>query len=819
MMRVNYIYKKSSNIHNFSSVNSTTELKEYMNDLVFYSPLNDIYRAEYALYDKAAYFEKKPEIFTGGPFGSYLKITDKYSFNINNFDSIDDNIRISFYLGANKLVNNSTIGLRKKETFPENGLPAGSYSLTVHVEGQPTSTMILNLSEGSTVKQIKNKILFNLDPVIFPYELNSANNEQDLIVLQALYEGKEIRISDGLDGINLLTYFNVEPIEYGTAPNFNNTVFRFRNLIIKHERNVIDGNAKSFLNFTFEGEDNQEIKIPWNNDAIHLDNIEINTDDNLVYIYINGKVKAVEILKNKLIKNDNTLTLSGDNGCQYSFDELIINKTCIHTKKEFELDNKQLTKYSTKKPYIDYYFDGNSLKKGMSLNTVAQSGIHCCLCDNNNYYYYSTGAWRSASGNFNNTNDWYTFAEKIKEYDFSNKEMFIRCFFVSDGTTSSYLDVPYFEMEDESYIDSEGNTSAILIGTKEWSINGEPLKEDLTDKTLTITTDVGSCEIDFEPGFHTIDETIERINSFYPEGITKCSKDGEDRVLLISETKGKEAFITVSGSAAPIIFGDAGLTANGADANAGTIDYTKFYDAVRNYTGSPLIPMEITDEQMKLFLKEALAYYKRWKGDEINQYTCQLKGNWRDGWEIPSVIESQKDIVDIIFRPIFPITFYGSDFIDNGTENIFALTIAESLFGGRGAIKNGQGITQDYYISLMGMQDFRQTLGLNPTWEIMNNRIYIFPSQVSRFTNVSVRYKAPLSEEQCLKDPDMIKYVHGKCLMTMGNIRGQYGSDLTTGEASLKFNADAWYERGKTLVDEVMEYWKKSQPPMGFFFG
>ena len=115
------------------------------------------------------------------------------------------------------------------------------------------------------------------------------------------------------------------------------------------------------------------------------------------------------------------------------------------------------------------------------------------------------------------------------------------------------------------------------------------------------------------------------------------------------------------------------------------------------------------------------------------------------------------------------------------------------------------------------MQDFRQALGLNPTWEIMNNRIYIFPSQVSRFTNVSIRYKAPLSEEDCLKDPDIIKYVHGKCLMTMGNIRGQYGSDLTTGEASLKFNADAWYERGKILVDEVLEYWRKSQPPLGFF--
>ena len=817
-MRVNYIYKKSSDIHSFSSTGSNIELKEYMNDLVFYSPLNDLHRAEYALYDKVAIFDKKPEVFTGGPFGSYLKISDKYSFDIKNFDSIDNNIRISFYLGANKLVNSSTIGLKKNANFPDTGLPAGSYSLIVNVEGQPTSTMTLSLKEGSTVKQVRNKILFSLDPVVYPFELNSGNNEEDLIVLQALYEGKTIKISNGLDGIDLLKYFDVVEGEFGTAPYFNNKIFEFRNLKIEHIRNTGDGNAKSYLKFTLSGEEeNQTIEFPWNNDAINLDNIEIDIDDNLIYIYLNGQIKAVEVLKNKLEKNNTTLTLSGDNDYQYSFDELIINKSCIHTK-SFELDNKQLTKYSTKKPYIDYYFDGEDLKKGMSLNSVAQSGIHCCLCDNGIFYYYNTGAWRQGSGNFNNTNDWYTFSEKLKDYDFTGHELFIRCFFVSDGTTSSYLDVPYFEMDDASYEDKEGNISAILIGTKEWSLDGEPIKEDLTDKTLIIETDQGTSSIEFEPGYYDIQKVIDTINNYYPEGITKCGKDGEDRVMLISETKGKEGYITVSGDAAPIIFGSASLSANGKDADAGTIDYTKFYDAVRTYTGSPLIPMEITDEQMKLYLREALAYYKRWKSDEINQYTCQLKGNWKDGWEIPAVVENQRDIVDIIFRPIFPITFYGSDFVDNGSENIFALTLAESLFGGRGAVKNGQGITQDYYISLMGMQDFRQALGLNPTWEIMNNRIYIFPSQVSRFTNVSIRYKAPLSEEDCLKDPDIIKYVHGKCLMTMGNIRGQYGSDLTTGEASLKFNADAWYERGKTLVDEVLEYFKKSQPPLGFFF-
>ena len=173
----------------------------------------------------------------------------------------------------------------------------------------------------------------------------------------------------------------------------------------------------------------------------------------------------------------------------------------------------------------------------------------------------------------------------------------------------------------------------------------------LNNKKLIITTDKGTTSIDFENEYYTIQNVIDEINSYYPDGISICSKDSKERVLLTSETKGVEAFISVNGNAAPLIFGIV-ETAKGSNANAGTIDYSKFFKAVRTYTGDPLIPMEVTDEQMKLFLKEALAYYKRYKGDEINQYTCQLKGDWQNGYEIPTVIESQRDIVDIIFNCI-----------------------------------------------------------------------------------------------------------------------------------------------------------------------
>lgn len=857
-MKANYVYKKENNIDAFTSNGSIIELKEYMNDLVLYSPMNDLYRAEFALVNKAADFTEKPSVYTGGPFGSYLRIKSPYSFELSNFSPIKNDARISFWLGNNRLTNSAIVNLVAKDDFPESGLPKGDYSLTVTVEGQPTSTMIIKCEEGTSVSDLRNQILFDLDPKIYPFELNTSNGEDGVISLQSTFEGKPITVSDGLDGTSLLKYFDVKSQEYGSAPVFDNTVLTFFNLTIKHIRNDDTGNSRSFLRFILVGkEDVQTIDIPWNNNSINLDNIEIDFDTNVIYIFTNGELQKAEVLKVKFEPNNKTLTLCPESENEYSFDELIINNRCVHTK-NFDVPKKQLTKYRTTKPYIDYHFAINEIKQGMILKTNSQLNIHCCLYDDNNFYYYNAGAWRKGDGTFADTNDWTTFSEKIRDFDFTN-DFFIRCYFVSDGITNSYLDVPYFEIDNDDLEDEDGNTAAVLIGIKEWN-EGETIN--LKDKKLIIETDQGITSIDFDKNlsvntdeqssmisstnpvnsddsndssddgsndieyiestedndYWTISEVVNYINSFYPDGIAKCYADSRDRVVLISETKGSDAYISVSGEAAPYIFGLVEIS-KGKDANEGTIDYSKFFNAVREYSGKPLLTMEVTDEQMKLFLKEALYYYKKWRATDINQYTCTLKGNWKDGFEIPSVIENQKDIVDLIFKPIFPITFYGSDFIANGAENIFTLTLAQSLFAGRGGMKQSQGITQDYYISLMAMQDFRQTLGLNPTWEIMNNRIYIFPSSVARFTTVAIKYKAPLSEEQCLQDADIIKYVHGKCLMTIGNIRGQYGSTLSSGENALTFNADALYERGKTFVDEVISEWKKQQPPLGFQVG
>ena len=156
-MKVNYVFKSPSDVRYFTSDGPIIELKEYQDSLVFYSPLNDYYRAEFAMFDKTSNYDIKPETHSGGPFGSYLKLNGRYSFQFNNFDCIENQARISFWLGSDKITESSKISLVKKENFPEDDcLPIGSYSLTVTVDGYPTSTLIIKCDKPTSIKQLKN---------------------------------------------------------------------------------------------------------------------------------------------------------------------------------------------------------------------------------------------------------------------------------------------------------------------------------------------------------------------------------------------------------------------------------------------------------------------------------------------------------------------------------------------------------------------------------------------------------------------------------------------------------------------------------------
>lgn len=794
----NYILKTEKEPFNFERKDERVYLREYQPFLVFYASMTGN-KADYCIGDNSSLFEDEPVYLSGGPFGSYYKLKDKYSFKGENIIPLKNQGRISFWLGANNKTKSHKIALSLKNDT----LPAGSYSFKISVQDNINQDVKFSISKDSTEKEIGNKISFTIDPTIFFCEAD-YNEETNKIEISTVNKQSKITLLDGTDGDNLLDYVNVENITYGYSPNTEKLIAEISNFKIYH---FTDENGLSKLKVVlYDKDDSEEFIVDWDNNGKELDNIEIDFDKTVIYIFVNGKLKKCEVLQleNKEIKAD--INLYGYEEDPYSFDELIINSKVYH-RYDFELPKTKLTKYTTEKPYIDYSFYGANISEGDDLFIESSNNIHSLISYNSQYYYYYAGSWRKSDGSYEQSNDVYTFRDRIPSFPFDGENFFIRLYFASDGTDPAWVGRCYFDTtEEDDTLGTEDEAPAILVGEKEFD---EDEEIDLKDKELIITTDQGTSSITFDSNL-TIDKVIQKLLDLYPEGIAKIYKDNLGRIVLISDTKGSDAYISVSGDAADILFGDT-KTAQGSDAKEKEIDYNSYLEMVRKDAGAPNLIWEITDEQMLDYLKEGIEYYNRYNQGNFSTYSVQLEGNSKDGYKIPSIIQTPKDIVDIIFKPIFPLNFYaGADFGD--TEDIISLSLVNSLFGGTGGAR-GKNIAADFYISLMSIQDFKQTLGIEPKWEILNKRIYIYPNNISRFTHVCIKYKSAISLEEAMRSPEMKLYVTGRCYQTMAAIRGQYGAQVTTGAFALTLNADIMFQRGTDMINQALNYWKGCDEP------
>ena len=790
----NYIFRNEKEPYNFEAKDGKVYLRQYQPFLVFYSSFGSD-KAEYCIDDNSAIYDKAPELLSGGRFGAYFKLSDKYSFNGKNILPLNDSGRISFWLKAENKHQKHKVAIKLKQE----SIPAGEYSFKISVRDNISQDVLLSFKKDATIKDIANKCSFLMDPSVFFCE-SFYDEERNALVISTINKEESLSILNGTDGNDLLNYVEVDNINYGYYPKEDKRILKVGNFEVYH----INDNDFSKLKFIL-GE--SEYIVDWNNNGIDFDNIEVDFDKTVIYIFINGKLVNCSVLQDKHKKTDDDIQFFGYKDDEYSFDEFIVNSKVYH-RYDFELPKKQLTKYTTEKPYIDYMFSGKNISEGSELVVESSNNIHALISYKEQYYYYMAGSWRKSDGTYEQSNDIYTFRDRISTFPFNGEDFFIRFIFASNGEEPAWLGRNYFYITNSSEDDllgTEDETPAILVGEIE---HGEEDIE-LEGKTLEITTDKGKTDVVFDDDYN-IDEVVQYIQDLFPDGIAKIYKDNLRRLVLISETKGANAFIKVSGDAADLLFGN-NRFAQGEDAKQKEIDYSSYLEMIRRDSGAPNLIWELKDDQMLDYLKEGIEYYNRYNQGNFSTYSVQLEGNSKDGYKIPSIINNQKDIVDIIFKPIFPLSFYaGSDIGDN--EDIVSLSLVNSLFSGSGGAR-GQSIAADFYISLMAIQDFKQTLGIDPKWEILNRRIYIYPNNISRYTNVCIKYKSQISIEEAMASPEMKLYVTGRCWQTMAAIRGQYGASVQTGIFALTLNADIMYQRGTDMINQALNYWKGCDEP------
>jgi len=789
----NYIFKTEKEPYNFEAIEDKVYLRKYQPFLVFYSAL-DGNKAKYCLDDETAIYNTEPEFLTGGKFGANLKLSDKFSFNGKNILPLEDSGRISFWTKPVVRYGRQIIAIKPKLEFYQ-----GDFSFKVSIDDNITQDVLINLTRPTSFKELANKVSFLMDPSIYFAEAEYDSENDELLIFTSNTQ-ERISLLNGTDGTDLLLYTEQNYKSYGYITTEEVLLAEVGNFSFYHftEKNVSKLKVKLFEN---------EYIVDWNSNGIDFDNIEVDFDKTVIYIFINGKLKLCSVLEQPNTPIEKEISLYGHQNNEYCFDEFIVNSKVYH-RFDFELPEAQLTEYTTEKPYIDYSFAGNNIAEGSELIMESSNNIHALISYKDQFYYYMAGSWRKSDGTYEQSNDIYTFRDRISTFPFDGENFFIRFYFASNGTAPAWIGKCYFTSlaKEDDLVGEDGETPAILVGEKEF-VDDEVIE--LEGKTLEITTDKGKTEITFENDF-TIDELIDYLNDLFPKGIAKIYKDNLGRLVLISETKGADAYIKVGGDAADELFGGNRI-AQGSDPHQAEIDYSSYLEMIRKDSGAPNLIWEISDDQMLDYLKEGIEYYNRYNQGNFSTYSVKLEGNAKEGYKIPSIIRTPKDIVDIIFKPIFPLNFYaGADFGD--TEDIVSLALVNSLFGGAGGAR-GQNIAADFYISLMAIQDFKQTLGLDPKWEILNRRIYIYPNNISRYTNVCIKYKSAISIEEAMASPEMKLYVTGRCWQTMAAIRGQYGASVQTGIFALTLNADIMFQRGTDMINQALNYWKGCDEP------
>jgi len=106
----------------------------------------------------------------------------------------------------------------------------------------------------------------------------------------------------------------------------------------------------------------------------------------------------------------------------------------------------------------------------------------------------------------------------------------------------------------------------------------------------------------------------------------------------------------------------------------------------------------------------------------------------------------------------------------------------------------------DLWIAMSAKESFDYVLGLQPTWEIVNDRLYIYPIPRNRI-KVGIRYSLMPTEEELASHEWVGKATLALSKMTLGTIRSKYQS--IPGPAGEGISLD-----GQTLYQEGQQEWE-----------
>ena len=632
--------------------------------------------------------------------------------------------------------------------------------------------------------------------------------------MMSLVIGEKIHIEEPDAGLSLITLMGgvQEPV-IPNAPTADIEFFKLAPNDASHKNEISLTHTTDSHILIKMYDSNGVLKVDedagiWSNISTKYYEFELSWNNGIGQLFLGGNLKHVFITGFLRSESLTELVLSGNDNTDYhKIDEVILRNVYGHNT-DYTPATVRLTKYYTEKPYIDVFF-GNGFKedevKDLIL-TVSDLGTNFIVKIANTWYYYFSGAWRASDGTFSQSSSADVFEANFADLFFNeNYDLDIRIFFDTDGSYNVWID------EISIIVEVGDETKATITGRVFLTAPVDNLIEITTDKATQIVN-VASAAID--PTQATLAEIKQAIDDAQVPGLAPAADDGNGRLVLRSLESGTDSLIAIdhatSSSALDLIWDTEGSTDIGEDDDAIDEDttFTELYRYIRSKLGAPLVPVELTDEQIDDCISSAIYNYNKWRNFKESIEFAQLKGNPSTGYDIPIIVGGEENITELVFTPRYPINYY------DGRDSLMRNIYIQQIFDNTNLVANAV----DYHISLVSQQDLDILLNSAIRYEFINKKIFLYPNPPTS-VNVGIKYKTALTLSEITNNQQVKEFALAEAKIALGTIRSTFGNAIPGGDGMLQLNGSELKAEGTQEKQLLLEDWKKSTNVYEFIIG
>jgi len=794
----------------FLKTDNRIELKEYSEDLIFLANYNSSLEANFSEGVATPVTTGSPENADFDSFGltQHANLKGSLTYEYTGFTSLNEEGRISFRLssGFDNVYGEQIF----KNEDPLTVVETTVYGFKLYLDGVFQANLSISLDSGATKIDVFNAFTTE----VASYANVAYDNLKIKMVSLAL--AQLVNIEEPDTGESLITLMggvetpvvpngpsaNIDFLKLKPAANLNNTI------ILTH---TTDSHILiKMYNSTGTLIVDEDAGI-WSNTSAVYNSFELSWNESIGQLFIGGILKHLFLTGFTREGSVTDLVIQGIDTTDYhKIDEVILKNTFGNTK-NYTPTTIPLTPYSAENPYVDIFFgDGFKENEVTDLTINSSVGTNFIVKIGHTWYYYFSSAWRASDGTFAQSTSTDIFETQFSSLFFNeNYDLDVRVFFHTDGIETVWID-------EFSIITEAGNEAAAYI-TGTVAITGTV---DLsTNSSVEITTNLGNVTVDLassavDSSVTTLAEIKQAIDDAAVPGLASASDDGDGHLVLLSSSTGNDAIVAIDHSALndvlDLVWDTEGSTDLGEDTEIVSefSDYGVLYNWVRSSLGAPLVPVELTDEQLDNCIASAVYHYNKWRNFSENVEKTTLTGSSDSGYEIPAITGGVDNITDIILSPRYPTSYY------NGRSELMSNLYIQAIYDSSGIMANAA----DYHIALVASKDLNMILNTGITWEFIDNKLFLYPTPPPSLM-VGIKYKAPLSLSEIVNSQSIKDFTLAEAKIALGSIRSTFGNAIPGGDGMLQLNGGELKQEGKQEKTDLLASWKSSTNCYEFLIG